>query len=38
MIFEELSEFKKDIKKLAKKHRSLYEDVEIVKKVLKNFR
>jgi len=35
MIFEELSEFKKDIKKLAKKHRSLYEDVEIVKKVLK---
>lgn len=34
MIFEELSEFKKDIKKLSKKHRSLYEDIEIVKKVL----
>ncbi|HSH51158.1 MAG TPA: hypothetical protein VK982_05495 [Bacteroidales bacterium] len=34
MIFEELDEFKKDIKKLSKKHRTLYEDVEIVKKVL----
>ena len=34
MIFEELNEFKKDIKKLSKKHRTLYEDVEIVKKVL----
>ena len=34
MKFEELDEFKKDIKKLSKKHRTLYEDVEIVKKVL----
>ncbi len=34
MIFEELNEFKKEIKKLSKKHRTLYEDVEIVKKVL----
>ncbi len=34
MIFEELNEFKKDIKKLSKKHRTLYKDVEIVKKVL----
>lgn len=34
MIFEELNEFKKDIKKLSKKHRTLYEDIEIVKKVL----
>lgn len=34
MIFEELKEFKKDIKKLSKKHKTLSEDVEIVKKVL----
>lgn len=34
MIFEELDEFKKDIKKLLKKHRTLNDDVEIVKKVL----
>ncbi len=34
MIFEELSEFAKDIKKLSKKHRMLYEDIEILKKVL----
>jgi len=34
MIFEVLNEFTKDIKKLSKKHRTLYEDVEIVKKVL----
>ncbi|HRW63172.1 MAG TPA: hypothetical protein P5132_06770 [Bacteroidales bacterium] len=34
MKFEELDEFKKDIKKLSKKYRTLYEDVEIVKKVL----
>ena len=34
MIFEELDEFKKDIKKLLKKYRTLNDDVEIVKKVL----
>ena len=34
MIFEELNEFKKDLKNLSKKHRILYEDIEIVKKVL----
>jgi len=34
MIFNELSEFAKDIKKLSKKHRTLSEDIEIVKKVL----
>lgn len=34
MIFEELDEFKKDLKKLSKKHKTLYEDIEIVKKVL----
>ena len=34
MIFEELDEFKKDLKKLSKKHRTLYDDIEIVKKVL----
>lgn len=34
MIFEELDEFKKDIKKLSRKHKTLSDDVEIVKKVL----
>ena len=34
MIFEELDEFKKDIKELLKKYRTLNDDVEIVKKVL----
>lgn len=34
MIFEELDEFKRDLKKLSKKHRTLYDDIEIVKKVL----
>lgn len=34
MIFEELDEFKKDLKKLSKKHRTLHDDVKIVKKVL----
>jgi mRNA-degrading endonuclease RelE of RelBE toxin-antitoxin system len=35
MIFEELKEFNKDLKKLLKKYRSLNDDLEIVKKVLK---
>jgi len=35
MIFEELAEFKKDLKKLLKKYRSLNDDLEVVKKVLK---
>ncbi|MEE8437476.1 MAG: hypothetical protein V3S22_03970 [Candidatus Neomarinimicrobiota bacterium] len=35
MIFDELYEFKKDLKKLIKKYRSLDDDLEIVKKVLK---
>ncbi len=34
MKFEELKEFRKDIKKISKKHRSISEDVEVVKKVL----
>lgn len=34
MKFEELKEFKKDIKKISKKHRSISEDIEVVKKVL----
>lgn len=34
MIFDELAEFKKDLKLLLKKHRTLNEDLEIVKKVL----
>ena len=34
MIFEELKEFKKDLKTLLKKYRSLNEDLEIVKKIL----
>ncbi len=34
MTFEELSEFKKDMKTLLKKYRTLNEDLEVVKKVL----
>lgn len=34
MTFEELNEFKKDLKKLLKKYRSLNDDLGIVKKVL----
>jgi len=34
MKFEELTEFKKDIKKISKKYRSISEDIEVVKKVL----
>ena len=34
MIFEELDEFKKDLKKLSKKYRTLHDDIGIVKKVL----
>ncbi len=34
MTFSELSEFKKDLKKLLKKYRSLNDDLEVVKKVL----
>ena len=33
-IFEELDEFKKDLKTLLKKYRSLNEDLEVVKKIL----
>lgn len=35
MIFEELDEFKKDLKKLLKKYRSLDDDLATVRKVLK---
>jgi mRNA-degrading endonuclease RelE of RelBE toxin-antitoxin system len=35
MIFEELDEFRKDLKRLSKKYRSLNYDLEIIKKVLK---
>ncbi|MDP4810687.1 MAG: hypothetical protein NWR65_06095, partial [Saprospiraceae bacterium] len=34
MIFDELPEFKKDLKILSKKFRTLYEDLIVVKKVL----
>ena len=34
MIFAELEEFKRDLKTLLKKHRTLIEDLKIVKKVL----
>ncbi len=37
MIFEELDEFKKDLKSLKKKYRSLDEDLEVVKKILEIF-
>ena len=35
MIFDELDEFERDLKKLLRKYRSLNDDLEIVKKVLK---
>ena len=35
MTFDELEEFKKDLKRLLKKYRSLDDDLETVKKVLK---
>lgn len=34
MTFDELVEFNKDLKTLLKKHRTLNEDLEVVKKVL----
>jgi mRNA-degrading endonuclease YafQ of YafQ-DinJ toxin-antitoxin module len=34
MIFDELPEFKKDLKSLLKKYRSVNEDIQVVKKVL----
>ncbi len=34
MDFDELNEFKKDLKKLLKKYRSLNDDLVVVKKVL----
>ena len=34
MKIEELEEYKKDLKKLSKKYRTLPEDIEVVKKVL----
>lgn len=37
MIFEELTEFEKDLKKLLKKYRSLNDDLAVVKKVQKIF-
>lgn len=37
MIFEELIEFKKDLKALLKKYRSIQDDLDIVKKVLAVF-
>jgi len=35
MIFEKLDEYKNDIKRLTKKYRTLDEDMEVVKKVLR---
>jgi hypothetical protein len=35
MEFDELDEFKKDLKKLSKRYRSLEDDLETIKKVLK---
>lgn len=34
MIFDEMNEFKKDLKNLLKKYRTLNDDLEVVKKVL----
>ena len=35
MIFEELDEYKKDLKKLLKRYRTLNDDLEVIKKVLR---
>jgi len=35
MEFDELDEFKKDLKKLGKRYKSLKDDLEIIRKVLK---
>jgi len=35
MEFDELAEFKKDLKKLSKRYKSLKDDLEIIRKVLK---
>lgn len=35
IVFDELDEFKKDIKKLSKRYKSLKDDLEILKKVLR---
>ncbi len=34
MTFDELAEFKKDLKNLLKKYRTLHDDLDVVKKVL----
>jgi hypothetical protein len=34
MTFDELAEFRKDLKNLLKRYRSLHDDLEVVKKVL----
>jgi mRNA-degrading endonuclease RelE of RelBE toxin-antitoxin system len=34
MIFEELEDYKKDLKQLLKKYRTLVDDIDVVKKVL----
>ena len=35
MEYDELEEFKKDLKKLSKRYKSLKDDIEIIRKVLK---
>lgn len=37
MIFVELDEFKKDLKSLLKKYRSLTEDLAVIKQILQVF-
>ncbi len=34
MTFDEIIEFRKDLKKLTKRYRSIPEDLEVVKKIL----
>lgn len=38
MTFSELAEFKRDLKNLLKKYRTLNEDLEVVKAILKRSR
>lgn len=35
MVFEELSEYKKDLKKLSKRYKSLKDDLIVIRKVLR---
>lgn len=37
MIFEELAEFKKDLKRLLKRYKTLHDDLKVIRKILEVF-